>query len=197
MQALSSSRLRPCDPGRGRGDDRVLIEQCLAGVQSAWDGLVERYARLVYSIARRTGLSESDADDVLQDVFTCLFRRLHTVRAHERLASWLATTARRESWKAAGRAERNRRPCRTGVTDETPDVDELHLWERRQVVQEALSELGGREAELLRASFLTHGNAGYKALAARFDLPLGSIGPTRMRCLRKLEAILRRRGFDG
>ena len=78
-------------------NDLQLIQACLAGRHDAWDELVDRFKRLVYSIPRRYGFSDADADDVFQNVFIILYRKLDTVRDHERLAGWLIRTTHRES----------------------------------------------------------------------------------------------------
>lgn len=83
------------------GSDPALVQACLDGAETAWETLVERYGRLVYAIARRSGVSPEDADDVFQVVFTTLFRRLHGLRDQTRLSSWLITVTHRESWRVA------------------------------------------------------------------------------------------------
>ena len=79
--------------------DASLLAACLAGDQQAWDTLVERYTRLVYSIALKSGLGEQDAADVVQNVFTIVLRRLESLQQPDRFSAWLITTARRESWR--------------------------------------------------------------------------------------------------
>ena len=85
---------------RTHESDAALVRACLAGDEDAWEELVDRYGRLVYSIPRRLGLSAVDADDVFQNVFAALFRRLADLRDQSRLTSWLITTTYRECWRA-------------------------------------------------------------------------------------------------
>jgi RNA polymerase sigma factor (sigma-70 family) len=176
-------------------DDRTLIARCLAGSQRAWDALVERYGRLVYSVPRRYGLADADAEDVFQAAFIALYRNLASLREHERLASWLITTAHRETWRVG-----KRNPKYAELDEHFPDVsapsDELaSSWEEQHLVRRGLAELGPPCAPLLEALFLEPGDANYERIAERLGMRVGSIGPTRARCLGKLERILRRMGL--
>jgi RNA polymerase sigma factor (sigma-70 family) len=157
---------------------------------------VDRYGRLVYSIPRRYGLSEADASDVMQTVFVTAFRKLETLKDHERLSAWLITTAHRESWRVGKRSSRDSQ-LDESITDlGSPDDEQLGAWERQHVVRQALEQLGGRCQELLSALFLEPAEASYDEIARRLDMKIGSIGPTRARCFKKLEAILAELGFE-
>lgn len=175
--------------------DSELVQLCLAGDGRAWAALVDRYERLVYSIPRRFGLNSTDCDDVAQTTFIVLFRRLASVRELERLTPWLITTAHRETWRVAKRRRRGGE-----VSEELPDpgeptADQLATLEREQMVRDGLRELGGSCEQLLTALFLEREIRDYQTIAADLGIAVGSIGPTRGRCLEKLEAILRRRGL--
>lgn len=176
--------------------DPVLVQSCLDGDETAWEALVDRYGRLVYSIPRRMGFSDADADDVFQVVLTTLFRRLSGLRDQTRLSSWLITTTRRECWRLA------KAPGATSDVDETiaddgiDPGDEVAQAERDQSVREALGRLDDRCRQLLTALFLEPDAPSYDAIAARFGMPVGSIGPTRARCFKKLETILAAIGID-
>lgn len=177
-----------------RDDDPRLIARCLDGDETAWVDLVGRYDRLVFAVGRRAGLSQEDAEDVFQVVFTTLYRRLDGLRDQERLAAWLITTTRRE----AIRVRRHARP-HDELADELPatDAPTEQVVERElmsQTVREAMAALDDRCASLLRALFLDTEQA-YAAIAARFGIAVGSIGPTRARCLAKLKTLLDDRGF--
>lgn len=177
--------------------DSELVERCLAGDQCAWDELVDRYGRLVYSIPRRYGLSESDASDVMQNVFVTAFRKLQTLKDHERLSSWLITTAHRESWRVGKRSDRERQLDRAIPDVSEPSPAQVIDWERQHVVRAALERLGGRCQDLLTALFLEPSESSYEAIAERLDMKVGSIGPTRARCFKKLESILEEMGITG
>jgi RNA polymerase sigma factor (sigma-70 family) len=175
--------------------DPKLIQSCRRGDQTAWNELVDRYGRLIYSIPRRYGMSDADADDVLQSVFLILIRRLETLRDETRLSSWLITTTHRECWrigKQSGRgAELDERIADVG----SPSEEQLMVWEEQHLVRLALQELGGRCEALLSALFHAGEGIGYETIARRLGIPVGSIGPTRARCFRKLEKILLSLGF--
>lgn len=174
--------------------DADLLDACRRGDPLAWDALVERYARLVWSVARRNGLPESDADEAMQATFIQLHRRLETLRDDAKLSSWLITTAHRESWRVA----RARRPAveadESVPSADDPGTEQVERWERQHAVHEALRTLGGRCETLLRALFLAGDRPDYEKVAASLDMPIGSIGPTRARCFEKLRVILERLG---
>ena len=173
-------------------NDQSLVELALQGDGRAWSTLVERYGQLVWSIGRRSGLSAADADDLVQSVFTIMVGRLGELRDRDRLAGWLAVTARREAWRQAERARRER-PMDPGVMPEgaeDPDEsDELLL--RRQAVREAMHRLGTRCRDLLLRAFGTSQVPSYEELAEALGLKLNSVGPTRRRCLEELLEHLR------
>jgi RNA polymerase sigma factor (sigma-70 family) len=174
--------------------DPNLVQACLDGKQSAWDELVERYGRLVYSIARDCGLAETDAEDAFQNVFLVLHRRLETLRDQTKLTSWLITTTRRECWRVARRSRRTSEHDLLEI--DAAEAERTREWEQAQDVREALERLGGRCEELLTALFLDPRQPNYEQIAARLGMPLGSIGPTRARCFQKLEQILRDLGVQ-
>jgi len=179
--------------------DEALVQACLGGDQRAWDELVDRYGRLVYAIPRRMGLSPMDADDVFQEVFATLVRSLGSLRDQRRLAGWLITTTRRECWRR-GRAAAQRRETEMAETiadGGSEPIDDVVRWEREQAVRQALRRLDERCRALLTALFLEASAPSYEEIAAHLGMPVGSIGPTRARCFRKLDAILRELGFDG
>lgn len=181
------------------GSDPALVHACLDGDETAWETLVERYGRLVYAIARRSGVSAEDADDVFQVVFTTLFRRLPGLRDQTRLSSWLITTTHRESWRVAraGRAAAQTDEVDDNLADgDEPPAEEVLRAEREQLVRQALGQLDDRCRDLLSALFLETAAPSYEAIGARLQMPVGSIGPTRARCFRKLETVLRDLGLE-
>lgn len=176
--------------------DPQLIQRCIDGEQAAWNELIEKYARLVFSIPRRYGLSEADAEDVFQTVFSTVVRTLPTLRDQRRLSAWLITTTRRECWRKSKASQTD-----VAVTDDladgsAPPDEEIGRLERQQMVREALQQLDGRDRNLLEALFMRAEPASYEQLARELDIPIGSIGPTRARAFRKLEAVLRKMGAE-
>jgi RNA polymerase sigma factor (sigma-70 family) len=169
--------------------DTELVSRCLKRERGAWEALVDRYADLVYGIAKRTGLDGAAAEDVVQEVCLLLLKNLHRVRNRERLTGWIAKTARREAWRTARRQRAARaREARTSAPDldVAPLPDEVVAeMELRHLVRQALDTLDPRCRELLDALFL-RGETDYRQLGEELDMPIGSIGPTRRRCLDKL-----------
>lgn len=175
-----------------RRSDSALIRACLSGSQAAWDTLVERYGRLVYSIPRKHGLSDADADDIFQAVFISLFRALDRLKDQEKLSSWLITTTHRETWRIGKRAKRNAGSelSEDAVASGEIDAAEIERLERQAALHQALTMIGGRCEQLLRALFLDPESPNYDTVAERLGMSVGSIGPTRARCFEKLERIL-------
>ncbi|MFN8473384.1 MAG: sigma-70 family RNA polymerase sigma factor [Anaerolineae bacterium] len=194
------SRDRERDFCYRRATDVELIEACLDGEQAAWNELVDRYKWLVYSVARRSGLSATDIDDAFQNVFTIVFRRLSSVRNHESLPAWVVTIARRECFHI-GKSLPVGQDLDDDIAEEAsgrgePFVDEIHRWERQNMVRAAMDQLDPRSRTLLEALFLEVPTPSYQEIASRLDIPEGSIGPTRARAVKKLENILEVMGID-
>ena len=85
------------DAQTAQREDQELIRACLAGDSAAWETLVARYQRLVYSIPLKARLSADDAADIFQSVWLKLYEKLASLRHHEKLASWLITTTTRDT----------------------------------------------------------------------------------------------------
>jgi RNA polymerase sigma factor (sigma-70 family) len=170
----------------------VLIAEATSGNQAAWNAIVDRYAALVWSICLRFRMSEADAADVVQTVWLRTVERLSTLREPAALPGWLATTTRRECLKAVG-AVRGAQPLgelagTLSADEETTAPDaELLAAERRAMVREAFAQLPVHCQRLL-ALLVSDESASYAEISARLGMPVGSIGPTRSRCLDKLRA---------
>jgi RNA polymerase sigma factor (sigma-70 family) len=176
--------------------DPKLVQACLAGDEAAWAKLVEKYQRLVLSVARKCGLSDADADDVFQTVFTILYRRLEGLTDQTRLSAWLITTTYRESWRFRKGGEGQTLLDETVEDSGTPPEELVAQTERERLVREAMARLDDRCRDLLTALFLSAEAPSYDQIATRFGMPIGSIGPTRARCFKKLESILIGLGID-
>ena len=166
-----------------------LVKRCSAGDARAWRELVDRYAGYVMAIGRASRLPEDVCEDVAQITFAALARHIASVRDDRAIASWLQTTATRESWKAA---RRRRREAPADMTDVATDEDPTRLEdvEAHQRLREAMGEMGGRCRDLLRALYYRTDEADYARIASDLGIPVGSIGPTRRRCLEKLARLL-------
>lgn len=177
--------------------DAELVAGCARGDARSWRDLVHRYRRLVYGIPRALGLQPADADEVFQHTFAELSRSLPRLRDGNRLAGWLATTAHRESVRVR-RGERRRMQFELAAVNEglfldaPPGADAAleRLYEREHLAR-ALDQLGEPCRRLLLARF-TDPPQPYKELAAELGVAIGSLGPTRARCLASLRTRLQR-----
>ena len=187
MSPRARDRREPTD----RSSDAELTTRCAKGDASAWNELVQRYRQLIYSIPRRMGLDPSDADDVFQTTFTRLAERIDSLNEPSKIQAWLVTTARREALRAAGRRVAVLSPEEMPEPVDPAELpsEELERLQDQMLVRRALEKLGGPCRELLEKLYARRdderGNT-YEIVAKELGLSLGSIGPTRMRCLRKL-----------
>ncbi len=181
---------------RTYSSDTELVDACLKEDEKAWNELVARYGRLVYSIPRRYGLSAADADDVFQNVFAIVLRRLGSLQNRELLAAWLITITSRETRHFAARRRPTQELGEEMVDGKDLPPDQVQQWERRDIVWQALEQLGNPCRELLTALFLNPDPTSYAQIAHKLKIPVGSIGPTRARCFKKLEAILVTMGYS-
>jgi RNA polymerase sigma factor (sigma-70 family) len=181
--------------------DPQLVEACLSGDAAAWNQLVERYGRLVYSIAVRSGLTPTDADDAFQTVFTILFKKLGECRQRERLGAWLTTITRREVW----RISRARGALADVEGDDAllahPSAEPLpervlESLEEQNLLRQALARLGDRCRQLLQRLYMDAEPVPYAEISRQFAMPEGSIGPTRARCLERLRTVLAGMGWE-
>jgi RNA polymerase sigma factor (sigma-70 family) len=173
--------------------DPELIEACLKGSGQAWEALLVRYQRLIYSIPLRYGLPEHDANDIFQNVSLLLWENLGRIRDRARLGAWLVITTRRECWrmlrqrgKNGGDTETLDKNLSTGIHSE----DEFLALERQSKVRGAIENLEEPCRELLTLLFYVEPRPAYSEIAQSLTVPEGSIGPTRARCLEKLMKIL-------
>jgi RNA polymerase sigma factor (sigma-70 family) len=167
--------------------DAELVQACLDKDETAWHKLVERYGPLVYSIPRRAGLSQADADDVFQNVFLIVYRRLPTLRNHTSLCAWLTRITQRETVNLYRRARDHGELYEDMLGEDASFGEAAETREQRDLVHQALSQLDPRSQALLRAVFLDPDTPSYQEIARRLGVPIGAIGPTRARSLKKLE----------
>lgn len=201
-------------------DDRELVSRCLHGELAAWQALIDRYQRLVYSLPKKMGLPSEDCADVFQAVCVALFKGLSTLRDVPRLSSWLVTTAHRESLRvlrrrktehrlveedlaAAGAVDvgaisvpADRAPLEEYELKEPLPEAELIAIEEQALIRRALAALPERCRDLLSLLYYDRSNPSYEEIEARLKIPIGAIGPTRSRCLNKLRARLVKLGFS-
>ena len=186
-------------PARGNGnrphdDPSVtdLVTRARRGDKQAWDNLVERYAPLIWAICRQYRLDDADAEDVGQMVWLHLVDHLDDLRDPAALPGWLATTTRRQCFRvrqAAARLPRLTGPLMDVDTMADSQAvladDELILAERHAALREAMSDLPDGCRELM-ALLTADPPVPYAEISAKLGIPIGSIGPSRSRCLARL-----------
>ncbi len=175
--------------------DDELISQCLAGQQSAWEELITRYEKLIYSTALRTGLESYEADEVFQNVCMIWLKELKHLRQTTSLGAWLVTTTRRECW-ALWRHEKAKLEelDEKLASDESPEKIAQHVEDAKKV-QSAFKQLGEPCHQLLWRLYFNEEKSSYAEIARDLNIPPNSIGPTRSRCLEKLKTILISKNF--
>jgi RNA polymerase sigma factor (sigma-70 family) len=198
-------RTEPARPDLARigAEDAALIARCRDGDSSAWTALVKRHQRLVYAIVMRLGLDEHSAADVFQTVFARLVQHLPRIVEPERLQGWIAVTAKREALLQLRRGRRTVSMSRDSddddgnaadwdFADSSPlpgdALDELQQQDR---LRHALDRLDERSRTLLLLLFRADDDkVSYDEVARQMGMSIGSIGPTRARCLEKLRRLM-------
>ena len=170
-----------------------LVTAARDGSDDALGQIVTELSPLLWQVARAAGLSSGDAEDVLQTVWMRLLAHLDGIRTSTALTAWLVVTTRREAWRvrAAGRRQLPADQDWLGaLPDQGPDSEEqVIIDEQRHTLWAAIGKLSPRCQELLRIiAFVPRPD--YQAVAAELGMPVGSVGPTRGRCLAKLRALL-------
>ncbi len=204
FQERAALRLRNSE---GVLTDSALIQACLGGDAGAWDALIERYEGFIYAQVLRCGLPAAEAADVFQEVCLRLFHHLHELRDISRLAGWLASTARREAWRQSKKNAHSlsldsyEMPIDTesdqGMNSSrrcNPELSALAEADRTAVWQ-AMDALPGPCRRLLILLYCDDTSPSYQQISEILKLPAGSIGPTRARCLKKLQKFLLDQGF--
>ena len=180
-----------------RGDTGQLVTSAASGDEAAWQGIVERFGGLVWAVIRAFRLGHADAADVFQTTWLRLAEHISRLEHPDRVGAWLATAARRECLqhlRSAGRAvptddidKLEGPPTVDNPTEEAilRAEQEQEDAERSVALWRAVSRLPSRCRELLRV-LMASPPPSYAEVAAALGLPVGSIGPTRARCLRAL-----------
>jgi RNA polymerase sigma factor (sigma-70 family) len=169
-------------------DLAARVRAAAAGDQAAWESLVAQFASLVWSVARAHRLSDADASDVSQTTWLRLVEHLGRLRQPERVGAWLAATARNECLRVlrlSGRQVPTGEELEAVDEDAPPPGSELFLSERDAALWRAFRTLDTRCQALLRV-LVAEATESYEDVAAALGMPIGSIGPTRQRCLERL-----------
>ncbi|MFF4043007.1 MULTISPECIES: RNA polymerase sigma factor [unclassified Streptomyces] len=193
---------------RGGAVDRTevgaLVRSAVDGDAAAWKALVEGMSPLVWSVVRAHRLSDADGHEVYQTTWFRFAQHLGRLREPDKAGSWLASTARHECLKVLkgltrltltddpqvlDRASEERTPEQT-LIDAEEDADQA---ERIRRLWQEFEALGERCRQLLRV-LMASPPPSYLEVSAALGIAVGSIGPLRQRCLRRLRARLDARG---
>lgn len=175
-----------------------LVRAAADGDQASWDRLIERYTGLVWSVVRAHRLSAADAADAVQTTWLRAVEHLDRLRDPNSVGAWLATTARHESLRAIRLGSRQL-PTDMDLVPEAPDdapIDAPMLeYERDRALWAALGQLDER-CQLLLRLLITDPPVSYDEIGAALEMPIGSIGPTRGRCLARLRGLAEAAGVS-
>jgi len=203
--ANASAEARP-NPVKGRTGVRklasaekdaevsALVQAAIAGERRAWESMFNRYVGLLWSVALRHGLHESDAADVVQNTWLRLLEHIDGIRDPARVGAWLATTAQRESLRTVAQNARlvlsEDETTFDGADRLLAPVDEALLArEQAKAAMAALASLPPTWRSLVER--LTQDPPlSYEEIGSDLGVPVGTIGPTRGRCVKRMRAIV-------
>ena len=178
-------------------DTSRIVTAAAGGDKASWQALVEHFSGLVWSVTRAYRLSNADAADVSQTTWLRLAEHIHQINDPARVGAWLATAARRECLRSIRASARTvptgdvswfDDPAAGGNPTEEAILEsegQREAAQRAAAVRHALGLLPDRCRQLLRV-LMASPPPSYADVAAALDLPVGSIGPTRARCLQRL-----------
>jgi RNA polymerase sigma factor (sigma-70 family) len=177
----------------------TLVQLAGQGCSKAWQELVYRFSGMIAATGRRYRLTSADVAELQQITWLRLVENLHKIEQPERIGGWLATTARRESLQLLRRASK----YRGGADQMLANMPDQHLAdpdakpiaeERAAVVRAAWQRLSPRCQELL-SLLMMDDPLSYKDLSGLLQVPIGSLGPTRGRCLERLRLLVEEEGI--
>lgn len=172
-------------------DDAAIVRDCLVGQEAAWEQLFRRYNRLIYKVPTSFGFSQLEVEEVYQEIAIEIIRCLASLEDCARLHPWIVTVARRVCIRhlrsTANFAVVDLQLLENEIERDVDTVEELLIrLEEYSLLRKALHELEPRCQRLLTELFLKEQPQTHSEVATLLQVPLGSIGPTRARCLDKL-----------
>lgn len=179
-------------------EDERLVQECLAGDERAWNTLIDKYKRLIYSVPVKYGFAPDDAADVFQNVCIDLFTNLAKLRKIESLRSWLITVATHKCfhWKKHQKQDVELDAMEQEVAEDLAAAPEMmQEIQQEQAVRDAIDKLTPLCAQLVKLLFYEQPPVPYNEVAQKLGLATGSIGFIRGRCLNRLQKILAELGF--
>jgi RNA polymerase sigma factor (sigma-70 family) len=159
------------------------------GEPGALDDLVRLLSPMLWQVSRASGLDRATAEDVVQTTWLALVRSGESIAEPRAVAGWLCTTARREAWRVSKQATRQQPVEDETISRKLPDEpapeEQVVLDDDNARLWDCLTRLSERCQRLLRI-VAAEARPDYSVIAAELGMPVGSIGPTRGRCLDKL-----------
>lgn len=176
-------------------DVASLVGRAASGDQESWNDLVDTFGGLVWSVIRGHRFYGAEAADIFQTVWLRTVEHIGRIREPERFAAWVATTTRHECYRISRRSGRSvamaELPEVAGDAADDTVVAAALASEDRATVAAALDHIPPRCQVLLRM-LAAEPPLSYDEISATLEMPKGSIGPTRARCLNHLKAQLER-----
>lgn len=169
----------------------ALVRAAAEGDQGAWNEIVDRYTPLVVSVIYKHRLRPADASDVNQTLWLRLVEQIGRLREPEALPGWIMTTTRNECLRVLRVQQRTHLYdplTESDALESAEDVDmeaDLLAVERRQALRDGFAELT-EQCKRLLTKLMTDPPPSYQVVSEELSMPVGSIGPTRIRCLEKL-----------
>ena len=177
--------------------DHLLVQDCLHGNQEAWSAIDRKYKNLIFSIPIKRGFSPDDAADIFQTVCLALVSELPRLREPRALPAWLIQTTSHKCFQWQDKSWRSTEITRGDTLGRIAEGTGRAFGglQREQIVRDAVAELSTQCRRLVELLFYRMPASSYDDLAASLEIPKGSVGPTRMRCLEKLRRLLEKKGF--
>ena len=179
--------------------DPELIRACLDGGSDAWEALVNRYKRLIYSIPFKWGLPREDAMEIFQAVWLDCFQELHLLRDVDRFQAWLVRIAVRKCYRY--RDKQRTQPAEVEIMEkdhltDDPSGELVRRLDQEQMIRSGIDQLTERCQQVIRALFFEDPFPSYATIAKRLGLSPNSIGFTRDRCLERLGKLMEKSGYE-
>jgi len=177
----------------------MVLRRASAGDEAAWKELVERYGRLLRAVAGRMRTRDCDAEDAAQITWMALRENIDTIRNPEVVGAWLCQVMRRECLRMIRRQNQELLDEwieHRNVADREPQpADALVSAELAEALWAAVDRLPAREQQVVRALF-DGSDRSYAEIARNLAMPIGSIGPVRMRAVTRLATMLAAEGIS-
>lgn len=181
-------------------DYHELVERCIYGDENAWEELVEKITPAILSVCRVMRLSSEESLDIFGQVCYLLLHHLPNLKSSDKIIGYVSTITRREILRVIRRKQifDNIDPEITKSISVTKFKNPDIIFEEAKNLEmliKAVVKLPPKEYKLIWHLFLDENEPSYEEISEKLDIPVSSIGPTRIRCLNKLKKIMLRKGF--